>query len=650
MNVQLSKAGYRLDPENNVWMQTNYSDIAYSDGDQVEQRIASVIKQANDLTVLSTELRQHCTDWPSIYHLSSKRANIMRPFHDIWKGVDVLEIGAGCGAITRYLGECGANVLALEGSVRRAAIARSRTRDLSNVNVVAEKFDDFKAEKKFEVITLIGVLEYANLFTHGDKPTLAMLKRIRSMLKPNGKLIIAIENQFGLKYFAGALEDHIGQAMYGIEGRYRKDQPQTFGRKALANMLKYADFESSEFLAPFPDYKLPVSIVTESGFSCDGFDAAALAWQSVRRDPQLPTYCNFSLELAWPDIFKNGIALDVANSFLIIASSKQQRYSDSDLGVLAYHYSVDRVPQYCKETRFKVSANKHIDVVYNLLGASPKNGHIDGHNIIRFDCPLSDNYSNGKVMSWEFIQIVTRDGWTIEEVGEFLQRYISVLEYLLSQAGFMLSLTSSEVFLPGEFFDLIPQNIIILPVSTPVAIDTEWSLCNDVELGHLLFRGLLLMMNSITRFGRTSTGRLFSRIEFVQSVIAAAGFTLTEKEFNRFIKVESTVQEEVTGRPACEFLEWWPHQNLHQYDFADAFVERNRVVHDKDVHIGNIEAALSNREEQIANLSQALAERNGQVAALQQTVAELDRVIKVHIAEKNELVATICATYNCEPF
>ena len=82
------------------------------------------------------------------------------------------------------------------------------------------------------MITLIGVLD-VQLFTSEENPPLAMLERVRSLVKPDGMLIIAIENQLGLKYFAGAPEDHLGQPMYGIEGRYRRDQPQTFGRVVL---------------------------------------------------------------------------------------------------------------------------------------------------------------------------------------------------------------------------------------------------------------------------------------------------------------------------------------------------------------------------------------------------------------------------------
>jgi 2-polyprenyl-3-methyl-5-hydroxy-6-metoxy-1,4-benzoquinol methylase len=205
MQSVLLQAGYIFNTETNIWLRSGYGGIAYSDGDQVERRIEQIVTTAKDLSVFSSELRSQCTDWPSSYHLSGVRANILRPFESELEG-DILEIGAGCGAITRYLGECGANVLALEGSLRRAAIARSRTHDQSNVAVVAERFDQFRIERKFDVITLIGVLEYAGLFAAHEHPALAMLERVRSLLKPDGKLIVAIENQLGLKYFAGYLK------------------------------------------------------------------------------------------------------------------------------------------------------------------------------------------------------------------------------------------------------------------------------------------------------------------------------------------------------------------------------------------------------------------------------------------------------------
>ncbi len=107
--------------------------------------------------------------------------------------------------------------------------------------------------------------------------------------------------------------------MYGIEGRYEKGQPQTFGHQALSQLIRRAGFSDVEFLAPFPDYKLPRSIVTENGCNSPDFDASAFAWQTVQDDPQLPRSTHFSLPHCWPTIFSNGLGMDLANSFIVIA-------------------------------------------------------------------------------------------------------------------------------------------------------------------------------------------------------------------------------------------------------------------------------------------------------------------------------------------
>ncbi len=233
---KLHQSGYRLDSTSDVWSRPNFQGINYSDGDEPENRIEVAVDRASDVTVFSSELKLHCTDWASTYHFSPSRANILRPFQ-LSEDQDILEIGAGCGALSRYLGECGANVLALEGSPQRARIARSRTRDQSNVTVVSESLSSFITTWQFDVVTLIGVLEYAAMDSTADDPAKAMLAHVASLVKPDGVLILAIENQLGLKYFSGAPEDHVQTPMYGLEGRYQEKQPRTYGRETLSDML-----------------------------------------------------------------------------------------------------------------------------------------------------------------------------------------------------------------------------------------------------------------------------------------------------------------------------------------------------------------------------------------------------------------------------
>ena len=52
----------------------------YSDGDRTENRLMSVVRSAKDRSVFSRELRDAMKDWPSTYHLSPARANLLRPF------------------------------------------------------------------------------------------------------------------------------------------------------------------------------------------------------------------------------------------------------------------------------------------------------------------------------------------------------------------------------------------------------------------------------------------------------------------------------------------------------------------------------------------------------------------------------------------
>ncbi|MCF7970202.1 MAG: class I SAM-dependent methyltransferase [Methylococcaceae bacterium] len=563
MNKTLITNGYVFDQEKQVWSKPDYKEISYNDGDKTELNIKNIILNANDLSVLSTELSQHCNDWASTYHLSSSRANILRPFFHELQTTDILEIGSGCGAITRYLGECGGNVIALEGSLRRADITRARTRDIKNVTVIAEKFDDFQYPHKFDVITLIGVLEYANLYVQGENPAITMLTKVCSMLKPNGKLFIAIENQLGLKYFAGSPEDHLGKAMYGIEGRYQKDQPQTFGRATLSEMLKKSGFSKSEFFVPFPDYKLPVSILTEQGFNQDKFDAKAFAWQSARRDPQLPPICNFSLELAWSVIFNNKVALDLANSFLIVASPQIQPLLSNN--VLAYHYSTDRRPEFCKETIFKLAANKII-IQYNALA----NENEKNTFLIKYNLPNSTDYIFGEPLAWKFVQIVTKDGWSIDEVTQFTRNYLDIIKKILSQQGFHDDLFSPSCQIPGCFFDALAHNIIVDENGNAFLIDQEWELTNTIDVGYLLFRQLSICVGYITRFGSNDSEKKITYSQFFEGVFNGVGLKIDSHTFSYYVKTELKIAAQIRGKsmsrnPYSEFkVQFLPAESVSQ--------------------------------------------------------------------------------------
>lgn len=553
--IELEEKGYRFNPETRIWMRDDYQGLAYNDGDESEERVARIIREAEDLSVLSIELAHQGIDWASIYHLDSARGNILRPFQQYLSG-RILEIGSGCGAISRYLGECGGTVLSLEGSVRRARITASRTRDLDNVAVLAERFDDFKTDQRFDVVTLIGVLEYANAFSEDPSPALYMLKRAYDLLLPDGKLFIAIENQLGLKYFAGAPEDHVGVPMYGIEGRYSAGQAQTFGRKQLKRLIAAAGFHQSEFLYPAPDYKLPQSITTEMGFESSSFDAAALAWQGAKKDLQLPKATTFNLERTWPVVIENCLGPELANSFLVAASRSVESAVAPD--VLAYHYNTSRIPAFCKLSKF-VQTPAGIEVRHQRLRPGATSADEDG---FRHTLSVVDNYVSGKPLSLGFLKIATSPDWMIQDFGEFIRQYLETLRDLLGDHGVEMPLQRVDEKLPGLFIDAVPQNILVRPDGTPSLIDIEWDGSEGIELGHLLVRGLLLLIASAAPFYPSIMPP--TKRQFVMEILNAVGLEITAVDIDRYIAREARFQSFVSGRAASQFLDWKPDEPINQ--------------------------------------------------------------------------------------
>jgi len=230
----------------------------YSDGD-IENNLLEMVKQkdCSVLEILSSDHR-----WPILYHLSPVRRNILE-WYDFSVNSKVLEIGAGCGAVTAAICERAGSVTCIDLSKKRSLINAYRNADYDNLKIIVGNFNDIEIEEKYDYITLIGVLEYAAYYTASDHPYQKFLEKIKKFLKPNGHVLIAIENKFGLKYWAGCVEDHTGDLYSGLEG-YKTSTVRTFSKIELENLLLKSGYNAFQFYYPFPDYKFPTQIFSDN--------------------------------------------------------------------------------------------------------------------------------------------------------------------------------------------------------------------------------------------------------------------------------------------------------------------------------------------------------------------------------------------------
>ena len=366
----------------------------YSDGD-VEDLILKMVEDQIPLDELEPE---NC-NYAILYHLSRQRENILN-WYPFQKDADLLEIGAGCGAISGMLCERVNTVTAVELSKRRAAINYTRNKEKTNLEIWVGNLNDMQFPHQYDYVVLNGVLEYAMSFTEGKTPYRSFLNYILSFLKPEGVVLIAIENRLGLKYFAGAPEDHTDSFYLGLNEYSGNDSVRTFSKGELSGLLDECGLTEKRFYYPYPDYKFPNEIFTDETIGTCGygkdyynfaenrmllFDEAAVA-ESIAKEPAAGVF---------------------ANSFLVEASRTALNQAEN---VLYAKMNSDRDPKFQISTSI-VRENGRISVykspMCELAKPHIKSLHQHANKVINSICSNVSSEETGRGLRYEFLQLDT---------------------------------------------------------------------------------------------------------------------------------------------------------------------------------------------------------------------------------------------------
>jgi SAM-dependent methyltransferase len=526
---------YSFDAELRIWRTPAHDSIAYSDGEEVEHRLLDALKQCHDLSSTSDELRQHIVDWPSEYHFSPLRHALIRPFA-ISPSDRILELGCGCGAITRYMGETGATVVAVEGSPMRAQIAAERCRDLPNVSIYCDNLSRFSSSLRFDFVTLIGVLEYAPLFVTEPDPVDECLRIARGFLTSRGQLLLAIENQIGLKYFNGCREDHLGRRYFGIHDLYAECQPITFGKRELAARLEAGGFPRQQFCYPFPDYKLPALILSDRAMLDPDLRPVDMLCRTLSRDHAGPGYPNFYENLALPALTRNGLLADTANSFLVLAAPADFADGGAEQeGWLASAYNLDRKSAFAVETRFMRGED---GISVEKIRLAPESATASGDGFFMHHPADTAPYVHGQAYLRSLQRLLARDG-TLPELAEWARPWIETLhaQSMRDRHGEAL---------PGHWLDAIPANFIETDTGVLELIDSEWRAAEPVPLDWVLIRGLV---NSITACPLSSVLRGMSFRQMIEGCLRNLNFSLPdENDYRRAAELEDRLALMVYGK------------------------------------------------------------------------------------------------------
>jgi 2-polyprenyl-3-methyl-5-hydroxy-6-metoxy-1,4-benzoquinol methylase len=495
-----------------IYLIENKNNFTYSDSKKSEKKLLSILEKVNDLSSQSDELDLFCDNWTSSYHLSSIRSNLIRPFFKNKNNLSVLEIGCGCGAITRYLGENFKNVISIEGSYNRAVIAKKRCSDLRNVEIISSRFEEIKFKKKFDIVLCVGVLEYFNKYlSHINDPVNYSVNFFKEILKKDGKLFIAIENRLGLKYSSSCREEHTDILFDGLYGYKDKKGPRTFSSYELKNILKKY-FKYTQFYYPLPDYKFPTLVLNDKCNYKKFKNIIIDNYNDKFKNPsnQKPIFDEIKILNNYID---EGIFSNFSNSFVLIAQNfNNNNFNNNDL----IFFNSTRKSSFKTQTEIYKSNNRY-KVTKNKMN------HIS--NSVKYKLDLN---SNDWVEGERFDHILNN----IYKTNNYKKFILKLSDWLIFTSKF-----AKNNYLPKNFFDLNFENLIIKD-NNFFAIDLEWKTNSKVNFYEYIYRTLILYITKNHKkiyFTNKIHLSLKSRLKYILSEL---NITFSEETYNKTIESE----------------------------------------------------------------------------------------------------------------
>lgn len=494
----------------------------YSDG-AIEDEILTIVKNAS--RVEYPAIIEEKKSWPILYHLSPLRGNVI-DWLPIKPEDKVLEIGSGCGAITERLAQKAGKVTCVDLSARRSQINAYRNQEKDNIEIHVGNFADIEPSlpEDYDFACMIGVFEYGQSYIHTQTPYEDFLKIIKKHVKNNGRIVIAIENKFGLKYWAGCKEDHVGTYFSGLEGYPEGGSARTFSRTGLEKIFKSCGLEQYSFYYPYPDYKFPTTIYSDKRLPDTGELTDNI--RNFDRDRMVL----FNEKYVFDGIIRDKLFDVFSNSYLVVIGE------DTDIRYVKY--SNDRADEYALRTEIadtpkgpmvrkiplNEGAREHMRGIKRSFELLKE--RYEGSGLLINPCELSEDGS--------YAQFPFETGITLESLlDECLEKNDMDEFYRLFDRYYELIAYGEEQ--PVTDYDLIFANILVDGDKWTV-IDYEWTLEQKIPACEVAFRAVYCYVLEEEKRNKLNLDLIISKLG------------ITQQEAEDYREKEGRFQKKVTGK------------------------------------------------------------------------------------------------------
>lgn len=252
--------------------------------------------------------------WDNIGREEFEQLYVDRGFLLAWypfkENAEILEIGAGVGAITGLLCQKAGRVISVEKKRRRAQILAQRYKDVPNLEVRQEHYMNLPYKKQFDYIVVHDIFGYVKKYIKTENPYEDFFRQLLCMLKEDGIILLATENRLGVKYFSGAIENYSNKFFVGLDNFDGYDVVYTPTKKELQNILQKCGITDYKFFYPFPDNIFPTEIYTDRSlkYLLYGGKSEETGWDRFEL---------FNEREMFETLQREGVVQNFANAFLV---------------------------------------------------------------------------------------------------------------------------------------------------------------------------------------------------------------------------------------------------------------------------------------------------------------------------------------------
>lgn len=555
----------------------------YCDG-EVEDEILDIVK--NYSPVEFGRIIEERAKWPILYHLSPLRENIV-DWIPMEKDAKVLEIGSGCGAVTGRLAEKAGSVTSIDLSKKRSLINAYRHQECDNVTIHVGNFKDIEPDlpDDFDYICFIGVFEYGRSYIDTKNPYVDWLRLMQGHLKENGRIIIAIENKLGLKYFAGCKEDHLGTYFSGIEDYAQGGGVRTFVKSRLEEMFEESGLTEYSFYYPYPDYKFMTAIYSDARLPKPG------ELYDNRRNFDRDRMLLFDEKQAFDGIIKDGLFPVFSNSYAAVIGKgfevKYAKYSNDRAGEYAIRTQIcedeagNRTVRKSAMTEMAAEHVQSMETAYKDLMKRFEGSRLRVNNCRLWEEKAYGNQASSGGVSAEFEYI---NGITLEEVLDYCLDLDDRESFYILFDEYMERISYNEE-MPAADYDLIFANVLIETDRYDVEtikdldwtiIDYEWTFGKAMAAKEIAFRAIYCYVLENEKRNKLNLDRIMERLGITEA--EAEDFRQQEMDFQKFVtgKHKSMAElRDTIGYKMMEPLKW-----VHKFDDSSE-KERIQIYEDK---------------------------------------------------------------------